>query len=101
MERYFTFFLYGKQPSELQAILEFVDWLAQSTTGTDELYIIAREAREKEGAQQQIQGGFAEYRTKLDRLSLGILSVSSLKRTRAGAEIFFRYESAPDGSKTI
>lgn len=101
MERYFTFFLYGRKPSEPQAILEFVDWLVQSTIGKDELYVVAREIREATGAKQQIQGRFAEYRTKLEQLSLSALSVSSLKRTSNGAEIFFRYESAPDGPKTI
>jgi hypothetical protein len=99
MERYFTFFLYGKKPSESQAILEFVDWLVQSTTRDGSLHVIAR--AKGEDLKTSIQGGFAECRNKLNSLSLAALNVTSLKRTNAGSEIFFRYESGPEGPKTI
>ena len=99
MERYFTFFLYGRKPSEPQAILEFVDWLVQSTNPGGELHVIGR--REGEDLKGAVQGAFAECRSRLNGLPLAVLNVSSLKRTHAGSEFFFRYESGPDGPKTI
>lgn len=99
MGRYFTFFLHGKKPSESQAILEFVDWLVQSTNPDGALQVIAR--REGEDLKSSIQGGFAERRSQLNGVALAALNVSSLKYTNAGSEFFFRYESGPGGPKTI
>jgi hypothetical protein len=101
MDRYFTFFLYGKRPSETPAVLEFVDWLTESTCGSDNLHVIARAEGAKRDSKSLIQGSFTEYRGKLDQLALGALNISSLKRTGEGAEFFFRYESPPQGPKTI
>jgi hypothetical protein len=93
MNRYFTFFLYSQEPSPKQGMLQFMDWLLQAVPHTGALQLIARELGDGDQTKPLIQGDFADYRRKVDSLELGVLSVSSLQRTKAGSEVFFRYEA--------
>jgi hypothetical protein len=92
MERYFTFFLYSRERPGSEKILRFVDWLVQTVPHDGPLHVIARETQARAGTKFSVQGDFKEYRDKLGKLSLAMFNVSSLHRTRAGTEVFFRFE---------
>jgi hypothetical protein len=90
---YFTLFLCGARPVNVEKALNLVDWVAGTGALSPRLLVAGRKIGSAIEMKPEIHGDYSEYRKDLKNIPLASLDITCGEWTKAGVELFFHFET--------
>jgi hypothetical protein len=93
MEPYFTLFLCGARPVNVEKALNLIDWVEGTGALSPRLLVAGRKIGSAIELKPEIHGDYSEYRKDLKNIPLASLDITCGEWTKAGIELFFHFET--------